>query len=71
MADNRAPATKADIAELHTAMHADIAELRTELYRVTVQVRDRMESFETRIEGAVYDSQTEPLKAFYGFTETV
>ena len=60
MADETAPATKADIAELRSELHCSVD-----------QLRDRMENLETRLEEAIHDSQTELLKAFYGFTETV
>ena len=81
MTDDSAPATRADVAEVRTevgglrtevgGLRAEVGEVRTELYRVTDQLRDRIENLETRLEEAIHDSQTELLKAFYGFTESV
>ena len=72
MADERTlPATKSDIADLRSG-------LRSELHHSADQLRVRMENVETRLEEGVSrlqesirDSQTEVLKAIYGFTESV
>lgn len=65
--DSNAPATKGDIADL-----------RSELHRTADQLRERIETVDTRLgeavsrlEEAIHDSQTEILKAIYGFTESV
>lgn len=74
MTEDTAPATKADLNEVRsevTGLRTEVSELRSEVYRATDQLRDRMENLETRFEEALHDSQTELLKAFYGFTETV
>jgi len=71
-------ATKKDIAELRSATKEDIAELRSELHHTADNLRERMEKLEGRmderfqnLEEKIHDSQTELLRAFYGFTETV
>lgn len=56
--DSNTPATKGDIADL-----------RSELHRTADQLRERIENVETCLEEAIHDSQTEILKAIYGFTE--
>ena len=59
--DRNAPATKADLAEMETRLtagfRADLAERET---RMVDQLTE-----------AIRDTQTETLKAFYGFVETV
>ena len=58
--DRNAPASKADLAALETRIKADIAQIRTDL-------AER----EDRLTEAMRDGQTEVLKAFYGFVETI
>ena len=61
MDDSRnAPATKADLAELK----AELAELRTELKLDLAEREDRLTE-------VMRDVQTELLKSFYGFMETI
>jgi hypothetical protein len=59
--DRNAPATKGDLAELETRLtarsKADLAELETRLTEALTEV--------------MRDGQTETLKAFYGFVESV
>ncbi len=65
MADDRdSPATKGDLADLRTELKGDIAGLRIELKNELVSQKDEL------IE-AIRDNQTEVLKAFYGFSQTI
>ncbi len=63
---------------INFATKEDIAELRSELHLTADNLRDRMEKLEERmderfenLEEKIRDSQTELLRAFYGFTETI
>ena len=58
--DRNAPAAKAHLAALETRIKADIAQIRADL-------AER----EDRLTEAMRDGQTELLKAFYGFVETI
>lgn len=64
-------ATKASISEFRGSTETSIAELRSELHRSSDDLRGRMEAMETRLEDLIRDAQTEVLKGFYGFTQTV
>lgn len=64
-------ATESSIAALRAEAKADNAALRAEFHRSSDDLRGRMESMETRIEELIRDAQTELLKGFYGFTQTV
>jgi hypothetical protein len=55
--DRNAPATKGDLAELEP--------------RILARMEAALDERETRMIEAMRDGQTEILKAFYGFTETV
>ena len=64
-----APATKEDIKELRTEMK----ELRTEMKAMEERLNgmeERLTGMEERLTEAIRDSQTEILKAFYGYTQT-
>jgi hypothetical protein len=65
MADDRnSPATKGDLADLRTEFKGGLSDLRTDLKRELADQKDGL------IE-AIRDSQTEVLKAFYGFSQTI
>ena len=55
--DRNAPATKGDLAELET--------------HLTARSKADLAELETRLIEVIRDAQTETLKAFYGFVETV
>ena len=67
-----APATKADLAEQGALFKADLAESET---RITARFKADLAERETRLVDqlteVIRDAQTETLKAFYGFVETV
>jgi predicted phage-related endonuclease len=58
--DRNTPATKADLAEVKAELKADLAELKADL-------AER----EDRLTEVMRDVQTELLKSFYGFMETI
>ena len=65
MADDRnSPATKGDLADLRTELKGDLSDSRTDLKRELAVQKDEL------IE-VIRDSQTEILKAFYGFSQTI
>jgi hypothetical protein len=71
-------ASKADIVDLRSELLGVKDELRSEFLRVTDQLRARMEDQESRLEErlerlqeSIRVSQTEVLKAVYGFTQSI
>jgi hypothetical protein len=68
-------ATKEDIAELRvelrTEFHGTADSLRERMEKLEQRTDERLDGLEERLEERIRDSQTELLKAFYGFTETV
>ena len=66
--DRNAPATKADLAEQGALFKADLAELET---RIRADLAERETRMVDQLTEVMRDAQTETLKAFYGFVETV
>jgi hypothetical protein len=70
--DRNAPATKADLVEsetrLKTLLKADLSELET---RILARMDERETRMVDQLTEVIRDAQTETLKAFYGFVETV
>jgi hypothetical protein len=62
--DRNAPASKADLVELETRIQGDLAEIKADLAELETRLTETLTE-------VVRDGQTEILKAFYGFTETV
>jgi predicted phage-related endonuclease len=62
--DHNAPATKADLADLKAELKAEI---KADLAEIKADLADR----EDRLTEVMRDVQTELLKSFYGFMETI
>jgi hypothetical protein len=62
--DRNAPATKGDLADLR-------AEIKSDMGGLEARIKSDMGELEARITETMRDIQTELLKAFYGFTESV
>ena len=66
--DRNAPATKGDLAELETRItagfKADLAEIRADLAERETRLTEALTE-------VMRDGQTETLKAFYGFVESI
>jgi hypothetical protein len=60
MADRNSPATKGDLEDLRIELKSDMAGLR-----------EHMNAQEERLMEAIRDAQTEILRGFYGFAQTV
>jgi hypothetical protein len=60
MNDRNAPATKGDLEDVRAELKGDIAGVRTE-----------MGAMEERLIERIHDAQTEILRAFYGFGQSV
>jgi uncharacterized protein involved in exopolysaccharide biosynthesis len=74
MADQNAPATKADIAELRTELRSDmkqdIGELRSEMKQDIEQLRSEVNHGYNDLVERMADSETRLLKAFYDFAQS-
>ena len=70
--DRNAPATKGDLEDLESRLDArlsgEISSLET---RLDARLTGELSSLEARLTEQMRDMQTEILKAFYGFTESV
>jgi len=67
MADENAPATKKDLAQLETRIDTKLSELETRIDAIDA----KLSGLEDRITERIRDSQTEILKAFLPWQESV
>src|SRR5580704_4759309 len=69
MDDQNAPATKGDIADLRSELTRNSEQLRSELTQSIEQLRAEVSHGYNDIVERIHDSQTELLKAFYGYAQ--
>jgi hypothetical protein len=76
--DRNAPATKGDLEDLETRLKGEISGvdskisgLDSKISEVETRLKGEMSEVEARLTEKMRDMQTELLKAFYGFTESV
>ena len=75
--DRNAPATKGDIGDLKNETAGFIADLKNEMTKLVAEANERHEMLRSEMHHQFHeltetmrDSQTELLKAFYGYTST-
>lgn len=76
MSDNRnSPATKGDLGELRAEFKSDLGEMRAEfksdLGEMRAEFKSDLFTLKDDLIEVIRDSQTEVLRAFYGFSQTV